>query len=36
MRRWLVDFPFVVGSRVIDEYRARTAGVEGSVGDQAT
>jgi len=36
MRRWLADFLFVVGSRVIDEYRARTAGAEGSVSDQTT
>jgi hypothetical protein len=34
MRRWLADFLFVVGNRVIDEYRARAAGGEGSIGDQ--
>ena len=34
MRRWLADFLFVVGTRVIDEYRARTAGADASLGNQ--
>lgn len=34
MRRWLADFLFVVGTRVIDEYRARAAGADASVSDQ--
>ena len=35
MRRWLADFLFVVGNRVIDEYRARTADSNGSIADHS-